>query len=178
LIGKTVTYKNFNDEEVTETFYFHLTKADLTELELSMNGGLTEAVKIMMTKQDAPSLIKAFKLVLKQAYGRRSEDGARFVKKDEWWDEFVSTNAYSDIFMTLVNDAAAAAEFIKGCLPKDLGDKVDASSGEPKEKKLSEYTRAELLDMPADKFSALVNKTKAGSLPKAALQVMMQRNDL
>ncbi len=176
MIGKTVTYKNFNDEEVTETFYFHLTKADLTELEMSMPGGLTGAVKIMMEKQDAPSLVKAFKMVLKQSYGRRSEDGARFVKKDEWWDEFTSTNAYSDIFMELVNDATAAAAFIKGCLPKELGEKVDASSGEPK--KLSEYTRAELLEMPAADLTALINQNKAGNLPKVALQVMMQRDDI
>ena len=33
MLKKSITYKNLNGQEVTEEFYFHLSKADFIEME-------------------------------------------------------------------------------------------------------------------------------------------------
>ena len=42
MLKKTVTYTDYNGVERTEDFYFNLTKAEITEMELSTAGGFAE----------------------------------------------------------------------------------------------------------------------------------------
>ena len=66
MLKKTITYIDYNGNERTEDFYFNLTKAELMEMEMSITGGLVEAIKNIVAAQDAPSIIKIFKdLILK-----------------------------------------------------------------------------------------------------------------
>lgn len=125
MIKKTITYVDYNDVERIEDFYFNLTKAELMEMELGISGGLSEAVDKVIKAKDIPSLIKVFKEIVMKAYGVKSPDGKRFIKNDEVRNEFIQTEAYSEIFMELATDDLAAAEFIKGIMPKDVSDKVD-----------------------------------------------------
>ena len=49
MLKKTITYTDFDDNERTEDFYFHLSKAEIAEMELSENGGLVKLIgKIFM----------------------------------------------------------------------------------------------------------------------------------
>jgi hypothetical protein len=50
-------------------------------------------------------------------------------------DEFVQSQAYSDIFMELATDADAASAFVKGIMPPDLVSQID-ENGAPKLKAL------------------------------------------
>ena len=45
MIKKTITYSDFNGNERTEDFYFNLTKAEITKMELSTKGGLAEMIQ-------------------------------------------------------------------------------------------------------------------------------------
>ena len=40
MLKKSVTYKDFNGQTVTEDFYFHMTKSEAVELEVNLPGGL------------------------------------------------------------------------------------------------------------------------------------------
>ena len=40
MLKKTITYTDYDGRERTEDFYFNLNKAELTEMELSVKGGL------------------------------------------------------------------------------------------------------------------------------------------
>lgn len=124
MIKKTVTYLNFDDERVTEDFYFNLTKGELAERVLTNDGDLVKELQAITQSGNPKLIIDTFKDILKRAYGVRSEDGKKFRKSEEAWEEFVSTEAYSEIFMELCTDAEAASEFIVGILPKDLADGV------------------------------------------------------
>ena len=117
---KTVTYTDFNGVERTEDFYFHFTKAELMDLNLSTEGGLLEIIKTIVKAKDTPELVKLFKKTILLAYGIKSEDGRRFKKSDEIREDFMSTEAYSEIYMELATDADEAARFINGVLPADL----------------------------------------------------------
>ncbi len=130
MISKTVKYTDFNGVEREETHWFHLSEAELMELEMSTTGGLAEMIQNIVTAQDAPAIIKIFKDLVLKAYGKRSPDGVRFMKKDNGRilaDEFAETEAYSMIFMELATDADAAAKFVNGIMPAKVAEKAKAN---------------------------------------------------
>lgn len=120
MLKKTITYTDYNDNERTEDFYFNLSKAELTEMELSTAGGLAEMIQRIVSTQDAPKIVKVFKDLVLAAYGEKSADGKRFIKTEELREAFSQTEAYSELFMELAIDADAAAAFVNGIVPKDL----------------------------------------------------------
>lgn len=117
MLKKTMTYTDYNGNPRTEDFYFNLSKAEVAEMELSTNGGLTQMLEKIVAEQDAERLTAMFKDVVLKAYGEKSLDGKRFVKSQELRDAFSQTEAYSDLFIELVTDADAAAAFINGIIP-------------------------------------------------------------
>lgn len=119
MIKKTITYKDYNDVERTEDFYFNLSKAEVTEMEMSTTGGLAEQIKRIVAAQDQPAIIKIFKDLILKAYGEKSADGKYFVKSEEISVRFSQTEAYSQLFMELATDADAAAKFVNGIVPAD-----------------------------------------------------------
>lgn len=128
MIKKTMTYTDFNGNERTEDFYFNLTKAEVMEMEMSTKGGLAEMIQRVISAQDQPAIIKIFKDLIIKAYGVKSPDGKRFMKNQEYIDEFVETAAFSDLFMELATDADKAAEFINGVVPADMAKQIEANN--------------------------------------------------
>lgn len=113
---KTITYIDYDENERTEDFYFNLTQAEVMEMELSTSGGMAEMIKGIVAAQDVPEIIKIFKRLILESYGKKSPDGKRFIKSDELTDEFKQTEAYSNLFMELAQDADAAAEFVNNVI--------------------------------------------------------------
>lgn len=118
MLKRTMTYTDFNGLARTEDFYFNLTEAEITELELGTEGTLSEMIKSIVSANDMPSIIKIFKKLILKAYGVKSADGKRFIKSQEVIDEFAQTQAYSDLFMELSSDAEKAAAFFNGIIPQ------------------------------------------------------------
>ncbi len=120
MIKKTITYSDFNGNERTEDFYFNLTKAEITKMELSTKGGLAELIQRIVAAQDTPAIIEVFEDLIKRSYGVKTPDGRGFVKRAEDLEAFMSTEAYSQLFMELATDADAAAKFVNGVVPADM----------------------------------------------------------
>lgn len=131
MLKKTITYKDYNDVERTEDFYFNLTKAEVMEMEMSTTGGLAEMIQRIVAAQDAPAIIKIFKDLLLKAYGEKSPDGKRFVKSNAIREAFEQTEAYSILFMELATDDKKAAEFINGIIPADLNQQALPTTNHP-----------------------------------------------
>lgn len=126
MLKLTRTYNDYNGMSRTEDFYFNLTQAEVTEMELSVDGGLVERINRIVAAQDGKQIIAVLKDIILRAYGEKSADGKRFIKNQELRDAFAQTEAYSDLFMELATDAEAAAKFINGIIPQ--GKKAQASS--------------------------------------------------
>lgn len=122
MLKKTITYEDFNGDTVNEDFFFHLSKAELVELELSHDGGLSQALQRIIDAEDGKSIVAEFKNIILSSYGKKSPDGKRFVKTQEIREEFESSEAYSTLFMELVTDADKAAEFVNGIVPQGLAE--------------------------------------------------------
>lgn len=120
MLKKEIKYINYNDTEVTETFYFNLTKAEVMEMEMTTTGGLGEHLTKIIAANDTKEIVTQFKELVLKAYGEKSADGKHFVKNDSIRDAFSQTEAYSDLFMELATNAEAAAAFVNGIIPKNL----------------------------------------------------------
>lgn len=128
MIKETITYVDYNGIERKEDFYFNLTKAEIMEMEMSTQGGLAEMIQRIVAAQDLPAIIKVFKDLIIKAYGVKSPDGKRFIKNDDIVNEFVQTEAFSQMFMKLATDADAAANFVNGIIPADMAQQVNAKA--------------------------------------------------
>ena len=169
MLKKTITYKElFSDEEVTEDFFFHLSKAELVEMELSHRGGLSESLQAIITAEDGKGIVDEFKKIILGAYGKRSEDGRRFVKNATIREEFESSEAYSTLFMELVTNTDAAIEFINGIVPQGLAEEAAKVTGADlevvKPPKPIVVTREEIKRMTSADLSKLGARVASGEI--------------
>ena len=125
MLKKRIEYVDYDGNERAEDFYFNLTKAEITELELSTEGGLQNMIEKIIDAKDTPQIIQFFKKIILLSYGEKSPDGRRFIKSKELSDEFTQTEAYSELFMELATDDKAAAAFVNSIIPKDLAMEAD-----------------------------------------------------
>jgi hypothetical protein len=130
MLKKTIKYTDWDGAEIEEDFYFNLTKAEIIELNLDAGkDGLEALITKLIKESDSVRIYGIFKDIILTAYGKRVEiDGVkRFVKNDNYRDEFVQTGAFSELVMDMLQNPRHAAEFITGCLPQDI---VKASKAE------------------------------------------------
>jgi hypothetical protein len=182
MIKKSITYEAFDGTSVTADYYFHLTKAELVEMEMSSTGGMKEMLERIIATNDRKTLIETFKMIIGKAYGIRSEDGKTFEKNAYDREQFLCSEAYSELFMELITDANAATEFIKGVVPSSMSKQVNtALSGDDavltvvaRKKTLDEYTELEQLTMSQADFDAIVG-TNPKTWSPPVLQVAYKR---
>lgn len=127
MLKKTMTYTNYNGEQITEDFYFNLSKAEILEMEMTTEGGMAEYIKGVVNAKNVTEIIKIFKELILRAYGKKSPDGRRFIKTPELREEFAQTEAYSNLFMMLATDAEEAANFVNKVTPADVNVDVEAA---------------------------------------------------
>ena len=122
-------YEDYDGNERVEEFYFNLTKAEITDMELTTEGGMSAMLNRIIAAKDTSKLIAVFKDLILRSYGQKSPDGRRFIKSDELTKEFTETPAYSQIYLRLATDDKAATEFVNNVIPKDLQNEVKAAQG-------------------------------------------------
>ena len=198
MLRKTIKFEGFEGETNEETFYFHLSEPEIAEMELSVEGGLSKRLRRISAATTSAEAIPLFKDIISRSVGRQSEDGKRFMKSPEITAEFMESGAWPALFMELLQTPAKAAEFIVACLPRSVGARVDKSlilseaglsvpevvavenpddteTSSTTEKTLHDYTQAELIEMPADKFRSLVGTDDPLKMDHAALLAAFQR---
>lgn len=172
MLKKTITYEDFNGDTVSEDFFFHLSKAELVELEMSHEGGLSSALQRIVEAEDGKGIVAEFKNIILGAYGKKSLDGKRFVKNQTIREEFESTEAYSTLFMELVMDADAAAEFINGIIPKEMAEEAAKLAGTEDNKPAlltpvpepEIVTKKDIEEMPPEELQKLGDRIQSGEV--------------
>ena len=145
----SVTYENYDGEKVTKDLYFNLTKAEITKLQLSYEDGFDKYIDSIIHplsgKPDPKKIMDLFEMLIIKAYGVRTEDGD-FVKSPAKAEAFLSTDAYSELFMRLISDEKAQTEFFIGIMPRDVAAQAQA---ELDKQKTPEIAEAEVVPMPS-----------------------------
>lgn len=124
---ETITYENFNGVQVKENHMFNITKAELMQMELSEEGSYQIRLQKLIDTKDVKELIRLFTGLIDISYGIKSEDGKHFRKSPEILANFKDTNAYAELYMSLVSDADHASRFVNGIFPKDLIEQAKAT---------------------------------------------------
>lgn len=125
MLKKTITYEDYDGNKRTEDFYFNLSKAEILEMEVGIDGSMREKLIRIVNENNPGRIIETFKEILLKAYGVKSGDGKRFIKSKEVLDEFVQTEAYTTLYMQLATDADFAVEFVNGILPKEIVEEMN-----------------------------------------------------
>jgi hypothetical protein len=133
LLKKTITYENpFTKQMVSEEHYFHISKADLIEMQMeNLNepevinpetGQKIEGYPAMLQRivndKDGKEIMVVVKDMVRRSYGKKLGD--RFLRSPEIWEEFVSSEAWSQLYFELCTNAEAQAEFMNGIFPGDM----------------------------------------------------------
>ena len=114
MITKNITYTNFEGKEVTETYCFSLNKMDM--LRLGANNFQEKLEKI--AKESDPSKMLEFLVdLLKKTVGYKSDDGTKFIKNEEFAEEFVNSDACATLIENMLTDENYVKDFIMGVVP-------------------------------------------------------------
>ena len=123
MIVKTVTYTDFDGNVREETVRFNLNEAEVMDMQMSENGGLTAMIERMIETQDNAKLAAEFRKLLALSYGEKSLDGRSFIKEDEegrpLFRKFKQTGAYNEVYKWLLTGEGAVLEFMEGIIPKE-----------------------------------------------------------
>lgn len=140
MLKKLIKYTDYDGRERAENFYFYLSKAELMEMELGVDGGMQQMIQLIIDKQDIPKIMAAFKRIILKAYGEKSPDGRRFIKSDALSEAFSQTEAYSNLYMELVTNAESAAAFINGIVPTEVAQAAMANKKQQEEESSEQFS--------------------------------------
>ena len=115
----TVTYEDYNGVTRKEDLYFNINESEMILLDNKTPGGLHKKLEVVANTMDNVQIMDYFMMLIKEAYGVKSDDGKRFVKSEEITNEFLQSEAFNVFFMKLINDEDGLVDrFIAGILPR------------------------------------------------------------
>lgn len=122
MFSKSITYKDFNGDEQTEVFWFHLSNAKLAML--AADGGLKSWVEEMSKQQDPVEILDKIRYLVKLACGVRSEDGKRFVQTEETQSFLLDSPAF-DVLLFELFVADNTSKFFNALVPEEQRKQIE-----------------------------------------------------
>lgn len=132
MLKKTITFKDFEGNDVTRDYYFNLSKPDMIRLEGSIPGGLSNKIMALSANNDIAGIADFVRMLIVESYGEKGDDGISFIKRKngvKLGEQFEQSLAYEALFMELLNadDAGSAFNaFLTGIVPADLLQKAQS----------------------------------------------------
>lgn len=125
-----INYKDFDGVNKTKNLYFHLTTAEVLDLEYVNGYKIAEKAKDIIdgSKSNDEKLMEKgniaaytlFKDIIKASYGVKNQNG-EFIKRTPdgtpLYLGFETTEAYSEFFMKLLTDGNLAGQFLNEIIP-------------------------------------------------------------
>lgn len=140
MVVRTFKYHDYDGNEREEEARFNLTKTEIMELSMSVNGGLDQMIRRIVSAQDGATIMSTFREILLKAYGEKSLDGRRFVKSKELSEAFAQTPMYDELFQDLVYNADKAAEFFRALGPKIEDETTPPTTVNPSRGAITNFT--------------------------------------
>lgn len=126
MIKKTIHYTDIMGEKSEMVTYFHMNKAEVLKW-MVPDGNLTldQVLNKFLEHKNVKEMMLTIEDLIRRSYGEKSVDGKSFVKSAERTEAFMQTEAYSTLFMELINDDDKATEFLNGIFPAELTEEVN-----------------------------------------------------
>ena len=124
MLKKTITYEDYFGNTRTEDFYFNLSKSELQNMQMSVEGGFSAYLEKMMNAANNKEIYNTFVDVVLKSYGELSPDGRFHIKEDDdghkLYKRFRQSPAYDALMDEICQNDTTIAEFCKGILPKAM----------------------------------------------------------
>lgn len=133
MIAKSISYEDFDGNEITEKLYFNLSLPELMRLKFD---GVPEGVNLgeylEKAVQDESQRMVFFSVIeqlIVRSYGVKSEDGKRFNKSPELTEDFHNSAAFEALFTDFLVHPDQLPSFVEGIIPKGALDKLKEAEG-------------------------------------------------
>ena len=114
MLKETMTYVNFDGEEVTEDLYFNLSTVELHRANAKYGGNIEEEIKRIIANDEAEKMVEILEYIILTSYGVKSPDGKRFIKTKEDRENFEYSIAYAELFTSILMSPQKAKSFAEG----------------------------------------------------------------
>ena len=123
MLKMTITYTDYLGTTRTEDFYFNLSKTELSDMQMDVDGGYNVQLEKIMNAKNNKEVYKNFVKIVLAAYGELSPDGRFHIKEDDEGHKlstrFKQSPAYDALMDEICQNEKTIAEFCKGILPKN-----------------------------------------------------------
>jgi hypothetical protein len=151
MIKKTITYEDYNGDERTKDFYFHMNQVEFSKLNGEIPGGIEKRMQKVIEDRDDDALLRIIDLLVSRGYGEfNDEDEFTKISKNgrPLYEKFVNTDAYDQLIIELIQNENNIVEFLRGMMPKKVQGRIDEEmkKRQEEEKKLVKLTPVEADD--------------------------------
>lgn len=108
---KKIDYVDFNGQERSEEFYFHLSLPELTRIEAEAGEDMKTHIENLIVNNKVKELLDFLEVVMLSSYGEKTTDGRSFRKSKELREEFENSPAYAEFFELLLTEEGMAQTF-------------------------------------------------------------------
>lgn len=116
MLKETVKYLDFDGVEQTETLYFNINRMELIAMQARYGKeDMAKYIERIVEEQDFAKIHDLLNDIILTSYGKKSEDGKRFLKSEEIKEEFRTSLAYEALVESFFDDEGATlGRFVQG----------------------------------------------------------------
>lgn len=125
MLAKKIKFEDVvTGSEVTEEFFFVLTKADLLQVAVdAKEEDFSNVLKRIQATNDPTLAYSMFQTILRRAH-RELVDG-KLIRSEHGWNVFESSEAYSELILEWIQTPDQAAADLTRMLPKAVQDELN-----------------------------------------------------
>lgn len=120
MLKKEFTYTDYDGKTQIEVGYFNMTKAEIAAMQVKMDGKYIDYLQDLVAGNHIEKLFNIFRELVLDSYGKKSDDGKRFVKTPELRADFEASIPFSDMLIDLISSGDKMSAFTKAILPADM----------------------------------------------------------
>lgn len=116
MLKQNVKYLDFDGVEQTETLYFNINRMELIAMQARYGkDDMAKYIERITQEEDFGKIHDLLNDIILTAYGKKSEDGKRFIKSEELKEEFRTSLAYEALTESFFDDEGQTlGKFVQG----------------------------------------------------------------
>ena len=116
MLKENVKYLDFDGVEQTETLYFNINRMELIAMQARYGKeDMAKYIERITQEEDFEKIYNLLNDIILTAYGKKSEDGKRFIKSEELKEEFRTSLAYEALTESFFDDEGQTlGKFVQG----------------------------------------------------------------
>lgn len=124
MLKRTIKYKDLDGNDLEEDFYFHYSTGEATELRITLGDNIQAKIQRLIESENTKEIVQIFKDIIADSIGRRSDNGKSFIKNQQIREEFMGSDAYSELLLWLFERTENMSNFVNGIFPANMQQRV------------------------------------------------------